>query len=231
MPVVSDCLGEVRVNTSTVNCDNWELVHGDRFCAVTFLGELDLDSVSRGYIPSFCLKDSTILKFQNDRGELEEWVLDGKGYTEREVLQGKRGLCPNNSRKMAGYCFRTEQASVSLQKKDGVDNIIMFLEIEVDTTDPSNPNPGQGTSLNIWRLDNPYANSKFKVIINQGSLTYSSLQGQVVHSSLIANGKEFRNVFTMEAPDYHDPYTYYYTRTEGLIAYMDESGVVWHRTE
>jgi hypothetical protein len=228
----AECLGEPVNRSTQVTCDQLFAANQNVFCELKHLSDRFMDPSSLEYLPYYCEDVFSVLRFENDNGDIERWSLLDKAYEIDHTLVGRSGTCPQDSTRSKGYCFRADRASILLEKNGSNTQLYIEIRVTVDISDPDNDDPYRWDDLSIYRRVLPrFPSYEFALLLNSDDTPFSSYGNDVFFPTIDFGGVTYSDVYTNDPPFYPDAYRYYYNKREGIVAYIDNAGVIWYRID
>ena len=170
------------------------------------------------------------LKFQNENNEELEFEIVRKQYQKVKTTLSSSNICQGDSSKVEGICLSGELISLKLASL----NPELELTIEIKTFPEINADElgGVGDFLQINRSTgiNLFITELFAVI-SQRSLSFEQSFGQENIESIEILNETFTDVISERIGSFQggNTFKYYFSKSDGLIAFQDSDGVLWKR--
>lgn len=222
-----ECLGLPNSLSNEPSCEELVTQFADQICSAVDLGAFSLLDNSLDFMPDYCNDLNDKITFVNSSGEKVGWQITQKTFLSTRSLFSTSRRCSPDSTKIEAYCFKGDLATIALRNEETLRS--MILQMGVLVQEDMGQENGVGDALFIVRevLPNQFQ-AEFNAVITQGSLDFESYSNEEFYSTINLNGVTFENVISNIPPQLQQPpFTYYYTKNEGLIGYKDLNGEIW----
>lgn len=222
-----ECLGSAEIPFALSTCE--DVLTNEFFCDITALGEFVLDDISKEYMTYACDDIGDKITYVNEDGdELDLEIIDQR-YQETTATYNSGNVCQSDSSLYDGICLGSEVIRLILQS--ATLELELMVEIKTIPETFSVISGGVGDILQISRKTGVnLLTIDFKAVLSQRTLSYDKTFSQEVFESIDILGEEFRDVISNDVSMILSPtYKYYYSKTEGLIAFQDDAGMLWKR--
>lgn len=198
------------------------------FCEVQDVGSFWLEESSKDFMPFYCLEKGSILRYKNNKNEEINFTLRNKVTSFSPSIYSTGKLCNWDTTKYIALCFKSDYVFIDLISQSRDLNLNINLSIRPEFNNGAHI--GSGDFLEIYRKrDSIHYFQELQIVVHQGSLSYSMTYEQEFYEVLEIDGKLYRNIFTRNnSSAFPKKYTYYYSKTIGLVAFRDDNDVVWH---
>lgn len=221
---VLDCIGTVSTSIFQSNCEDFGPV--TELCKIEQVGNFSIEDSSKVYMPQFCKEKGDLVVFQNGAGDKITMELTGKLYDSQVITYYSNIMCQTDSTKTIGICIENENLSIRMKAIDADLDLI----IEISTIpDFEKSSIGQVSDiLRILRVES--ANSyiiDFRAVLDQRTSSHANTFNQQFFEDITLLGKNYKDVISNDKTHFDNPYTYFYNKQAGLIAFSDPSGTMW----
>ena len=224
---VSSCIGDPEPNDWTGTCADFSYDTA-KVCSCADMGSFKLEESSLEYLPLYCKEIGEVISFENDKGEMLHLEVSVKAYKRYSSLHYSYKPCADNSTKVNTYLLEFEQLSIWLKSETNGLQLLLSLKTKPDLAQHGEGRVGDFLEItrrknsNYWTID-------LTAVVNQRNLSYHETFSQEYYEQIELLGKTFRRVISTDISYHVDPkpYKYYYTAEQGLVGFIDQSGVLW----
>jgi|GEM_PF-4790115 hypothetical protein len=204
-------------------CDD-ESLDEDKYCEVRYAGQFSLTEQSKNFLPLYCLEVGQTINYQNESGELMEFIVLDKGYYKGHRIVSQGTACDDFPGKALLDCIDHDRAFIRIKSESKT------LELELvtlpDTKDKTLGNVGD--FLNVFREEVPnYFVKEWSMVVDQRSLSYENENCLQTFESMDLNGQTFHDVITFDPAQNCAHYTYYFNEELGMVGFKRSDGQVW----
>ena len=224
---VSSCIGEPEPNPWSGSCDDYSY-DTSKVCSCANMGSFKLEESGVEYLPMYCKAIGEVISFENDKGETLNLEVSEKAYNRYTSMHYAYQPCADNPSKVNTYVLEFEQLSIWLKSETNNLQLQIALKTKPDLVQHGEGRVGdfleitRRKSSNYWSVD-------LTAVVNQRNLSYHEAILQEYYEQIELLGKTFNKVISQDISYHVDPkpFKYYYTAEQGLVAFIDQSGVLW----
>jgi len=215
-----DCFGSPGATSDKTAC---ETLIDSNPCDFIDGGTFFLSDASKLYFPHICNENGDLISYVNSAKENKRLFINKITHIMSKTMSNTFMTCPMDSTETIYICSDIESVFVSLESEDK--SLELVIRISANSSLLSSTISIAKPQISIYKK-------------SQGSFDFRyDLEGELGgtnddrehYESIDLNGSIFNDVISMDITKSTDPniFKYYYSKTLGLIGFLDSDGILW----